>query len=127
MRYVSSIDIFKGTNEAYSLASFNKLHTMSDIAENLPFTGTPGERVPAQEYQKNPDNYTWMDKDLALRLSALIEDANGRVAPLCRMIRKVCLFFLVFAGPSRRLIRVLRRPSRGSKRRKKMTVMRPHS
>ena len=31
------------------------------------------------------------DKQLAERLSALIEDANSRVVPLCRMIRKVIM------------------------------------
>jgi hypothetical protein len=32
------------------------------------------------------------DNKLAERLSALIDDANSRVGPLCKMIRKVCLF-----------------------------------
>ncbi|KJA16262.1 hypothetical protein HYPSUDRAFT_207225 [Hypholoma sublateritium FD-334 SS-4] len=61
---------------------------MSDIAENIPFTSTPDEHGPNQKYKESTDKDTQMDKDLALRLSALIEDANGRVAPLCRMIRK---------------------------------------
>jgi hypothetical protein len=30
------------------------------------------------------------DNKLAERLSALIEDANSRVGPLCKMIRRVC-------------------------------------
>lgn len=30
-----------------------------------------------------------IDKQLAERLSSLIEDANSRVIPLCKMIRKV--------------------------------------
>ena len=31
------------------------------------------------------------DKDLANRLSQLIENANEKLIPLCKMIRKVCL------------------------------------
>ena len=68
---------------------------MSDIVENHPSTGTQGDRAPAQELKGLQDKDTQTDKGLALRLSALIEDANGRVTPLCRMIRKVWLFFLI--------------------------------
>jgi hypothetical protein len=36
-----------------------------------------------------PDAQKKADKELALRLSSLIEDANLRVTPLCKLIRKV--------------------------------------
>ena len=44
-------------------------------------TTTSSDRSPEQERQ---------DAELAERLSSLIEDANRRVVPLCKMIRKVC-------------------------------------
>ena len=39
------------------------------------------------------------DKELALRLAAIIEDANSRVIPLTRMIRKVRSLSSVAASP----------------------------
>jgi hypothetical protein len=46
--------------------------------------GTSGtdERSPAEKKE---------DAELAERLSSIIEDANSRVIPLCKMIRKVCI------------------------------------
>ncbi len=48
-----------------------------------PTDSTEDERTPEEVQQ---------DKELAERLSALIEDANSRVVPLTKMIRKVCYF-----------------------------------
>ncbi|PPQ94715.1 hypothetical protein CVT25_009570 [Psilocybe cyanescens] len=60
---------------------------MSEIAENLQFnTGNQSEHGEAHAEQSQKQTQT--DKELAVRLSALIEDANSRVTPLCRMIRK---------------------------------------
>jgi hypothetical protein len=43
-------------------------------------------------YGEDPrtDDQKKVDKQLAERLSVLIEDANERVVPLVKMIRKVC-------------------------------------
>ena len=89
----SSIDLFKRPTK-HTLQKDLTKYTMSDIVENHPSTGTQGDRGPAQELKGLQDKDTQTDKDLALRLSALSEDANGRVTPLCRMIRKLWLFFL---------------------------------
>lgn len=45
------------------------------------------------EEQKKTDN------QLADRLSILIEDANSRLTPLCKMIRKVCGILSYFELP----------------------------
>ncbi len=68
---------------------------MSGIVENHPSSGNHRRGWTTQELKGLNDKDAQTDKDLALRLSALIEDANGRVAPLCRMIRKVRLFILI--------------------------------
>lgn len=55
--------------------------TLQGVTSTLaPATG-PGTDANAQKEK--------IDKELALRLSSLIEDANSRVTPLVRMIRKV--------------------------------------
>jgi hypothetical protein len=62
---------------------------MSEIAENLNLpTGTPKA---GSEYDESSQKQVQTDKELALRLSSLIEDANSRVTPICKMIRKVML------------------------------------
>ncbi|KAF8174277.1 hypothetical protein BJ912DRAFT_1033851 [Pholiota molesta] len=59
---------------------------MSEIAENLNLpTGTPKA---GGEYDESSQKQVQTDKELALRLSSLIEDANSRVTPICKMIRK---------------------------------------
>ncbi|KAF8177839.1 hypothetical protein BJ912DRAFT_908479 [Pholiota molesta] len=59
---------------------------MSGIAENLNLpTGTPKA---GSEYDESSQKQVQTDKELALRLSSLIEDANSRVTPICKMIRK---------------------------------------
>ncbi|KAF8157903.1 hypothetical protein B0H34DRAFT_434130, partial [Crassisporium funariophilum] len=61
---------------------------MSELPETLNLsTGTPkagGENEKNESAQKQVQT----DKALALRLSSLIEDANSRVTPICKMIRK---------------------------------------
>ena len=49
------------------------------------------ERTPTQD-TRNPDRTDeekQKDAEIAERLARLIEDANSRVVPLCKMIRKV--------------------------------------
>lgn len=59
---------------------------------------TPPPEVTENQNQKGPQSDTTDDRndeqikqdaELAERLSRLIEDANSRVVPLCKMIRKV--------------------------------------
>ena len=79
--------------------------------------GTAGtdERTPEQKK---------MDAELAERLSSIIEDANSRVIPLCKMIRKV--FCLLYRQTALILILVCR-ISKTWKRRRKMTAMKASS
>lgn len=51
-----------------------------DVEHDIGSDTTTDDRTDAQKEA---------DKQLAERLSALIEDANSRVVPLCKMIRKV--------------------------------------
>ncbi|KAH9479115.1 hypothetical protein JR316_0007694 [Psilocybe cubensis] len=60
---------------------------MSEIAENLGIN-TPNQSVHGETHGDQSQKQSQTDKELALRLSSLIEDANSRVTPLCRMIRK---------------------------------------
>jgi hypothetical protein len=46
------------------------------------------------EAGKKPEGLTKEEKELANRLSSLIEKANNQVVPVVRMIRKVCLHSL---------------------------------
>ena len=54
------------------------------------------EHAPSDAGTDSTDNRTpdekQADKELAERLSSLIEDANSRVVPLTKMIRKVSYF-----------------------------------
>ncbi|KAL0571187.1 hypothetical protein V5O48_010767 [Marasmius crinis-equi] len=52
----------------------------ADNRSNAGFSDTTTDKLSPEEQQR--------DKELAERLSILIEDANSRVVPLCRMIRK---------------------------------------
>lgn len=46
------------------------------------------------------DDQKQQDEELAERLSSIIEDANSKVVPICKMIRKVCrLFVLSWCSP----------------------------
>ena len=67
----------------------------SDPSLNNP-TNQPAQHTMKQDQETGADSRSEeekeADKKLADRLSALIEDANGRVLPLCQMIRKVSQF-----------------------------------
>jgi len=57
---------------------------LRDQAENPPAPSESSADERTEDQKK-------ADAELANRLSALIEDANSRVVPLCQMIRKVSL------------------------------------
>lgn len=83
---------------SHSIAIEHNSHTMTDVMhQNLP---APHEQVvphdsvsnaggPASSSADRTPEEVEADNALAERLSAIIEDANERLIPLCNMIRKV--------------------------------------
>lgn len=49
----------------------------------------PGAQGGQAQGDDRNDHEKEVDKQLALRLAAIIEDANSKTGPLCKMIRKV--------------------------------------
>lgn len=70
-----------------ALLSKLSIPTMADVDTKTP--KSPGSESSASDFDERSPEVQKQEKELANRLAHLIEDANEKIIPICKLIRKV--------------------------------------